>query len=228
MLCRRRFLYLSALLALCPPFAPLRSMLWAGEAEKQRYPLTARVLVEAYWSETIAHRHYLAYSSKALKEKFDNIAYLFSAFAVSEKVHADAYLRLLETLLAPAGEEEVQVSVGSTKENLNRAARKELEKIEQFYPEVLTRLASESHDQAVVNCMYAWKSHRQHEKMIRQIKKYSGLFFSSLAKRIEGMNPNYHVCEICGSLVDEQPAAPCEICNFPLSHYYRLERPAPL
>jgi len=61
--------------------------------------------------------------------------------------------------------------------------------------------------------------------MITDIKKYSGLFFSILAKKIEEMNPNYYVCEICGSTVDEKPETPCEICNYHVSHYQKLDRP---
>jgi len=101
-----------------------------------------------------------------------------------------------------------------------------LEKINEFYPEIIKKLASESHDQSVIHCMYSWKSHEQHEKIITNIKRYSGLFFKPLANKIEGLNPNYYVCEICGSTVDELPEIPCEICNYPVNHYNKLDRPS--
>ena len=105
------------------------------------------------------------------------------------------------------------------------AATKELAKINKFYPDILNKLSSESHDQAVINCMYSWKSHQQHKKMITDIKKYSGIFFNPLAKKIESMKPDYYVCRICGSTKDETPKTPCEICNHPLDHYQKIERP---
>jgi rubrerythrin len=119
----------------------------------------------------------------------------------------------------------IPISIADTKANLNIAALKEMEKIYKFYPEIFKKLSSESHDQAVINCIYSWKSHQQHEKVIKKIKKYSGLFFNPLAKKIERMQPNYYVCKICGSTIDEEPQTPCVICNHPMSHYEKLNRP---
>ena len=39
------------------------------------------------------------------------------------------------------------------------------------------------------------------------------------------MNPDYYVCEICGSTVDDKPKEPCDICNYPLSPYKKLNWP---
>lgn len=115
--------------------------------------------------------------------------------------------------------------VANAKANLNLAAIKELEKINTYYPEVFKKISSESHDQTAVYCMYSWKSHQQHKRMIHDIKRYSGIFFRPLAKKIESMNPNYYVCEICGSTIDEKPTIPCLICNHPLVHYKKIQRP---
>lgn len=46
-----------------------------------------------------------------------------------------------------------------------------MEKIENFYPKIFNNLSSESHDQAVIYCMYSWKSHKQHEDIIKDIIK---------------------------------------------------------
>ena len=73
--------------------------------------------------------------------------------------------------------------------------------------------------------MYAWKSHQQHIQEITKVRKYSKIFFSLVAKEIEGMKFDFHVCEICGSTLDEAPEAPCGICNYPKSHYDKVIRP---
>jgi rubrerythrin len=226
MISRRQLLYFSTLLFFSYPFAKLRCFAGAGDRKGvQRYPLTLDILKKAYWSEMSASRHYVAYCRKAISDNFPNIAYLFSSFSASERIHADNYRKLILSLDSDLKAKEISISVSDTKTNLNTAAKKELKKIKTFYPETFKELSSESHDQAVVKCMYSWKSHQQHEEIIKKIKRYSGIFFGSLASKIEGMNPNYYVCEICGSTRDEAPKTPCEICNRPMSHYKQLKRP---
>jgi len=223
---RRQLLYFSALALCCYPLATLKSLALANNWKKENlYPLTIEILKEAYWAEMIANKHYNEYCQKALSENFPNIAYLFSTLSISEKIHADNYQKLIFSLGAKIETKELCVSLAETKKNLNTAALRELEKINIFYPQIFKKLSSESHDHAVLNCMYSWKSHQQHEKMITDIKKYSGFFFRVLAKKIEKLNPNYFVCEICGSTIDEKPEKPCIICNYPKSHYKNLKRP---
>lgn len=224
---RRQLLYFPALFFICYPIANLNCFVAAGDKKNdKRYLLTIDILKEAYWAEVTASKNYTAYCRRALSENYPNIAYLFYTLSISENIHADNYQKLIIFLGSTLKEKKIPVSVADTKTNLNTAAVKELEKINKFYPNILNRLSSESHDQAVINCMYSYKSHQQHEEMINSIKKYSGLFFKPLAKKIESMEPNYYVCEICGSTIDEKPEKPCEICNRPMSHYIKYERPS--
>ena len=226
MISRRQLLYFSALFSLFYPIANLKSFAVADDVKKNnQYPLTIDILKEAYWAEMIANKHYDGYCQKALSQNYPNIAYLFTSLSISEKIHAENYLKLILSMGATIDEVGISVSVAETKENLNTAATKEMEKINEFYPKIFKKLSPESHDQAVIHCMYSWKSHQQHEKIIKKIKKYSGLFFRPLAKKIERMNPNYYVCEICGSTVDEEPELPCVICNYSMVHYKNIKRP---
>ncbi|MGD8894121.1 MAG: ferritin family protein [Desulfobacterales bacterium] len=226
MISRRQLLYFSALLSFCYPIANLKCFVVAGDKENDsRYPFTINILKQAYWAEMIASKHYDGYCQRALSENYPNIAYLFFALSISEKIHAHNYQKLIVTLNSSLEKKQIPVSIDDTKENLSVAAIKELEKIKEFYPEILNKLSLESYDQAIINCMYSWKSHQQHEEIINDIKRYSGLFFRLLSKKIEGMNPDYYVCEICGSTVNEKPVTPCEICNYPLSRYKKIKRP---
>jgi rubrerythrin len=172
-----------------------------------------------------ANKHYVRYSQKALSEKYPNIAYVFSALSISEKINADNYLRLIASLGSSIKAREIPVSVANTKSNLKFAGIKELEKIKEFYPEIVKKLSSESHDQAIINCMYSWKSHQQHEEIIKAIKKHSGIFFKPLAKKIESMKLNYYVCGICGSTLEQKPSLSCPRCHHPVSHYMNIEIP---
>ena len=226
MISRRQLLHISTLLAVCYPIANFKYFAMADyKIDKRLYPFTKDLLKEAYWEEVIANKHYDGYCQKAISDNYPNIAYLFHSLSISEKIHAENYKQLITLLGSTLEIKEIPINVSDTKKNLNTASIKELEKINKFYPELLKKLSSESHDQAVVNCMYSWKSHQQHEELISDIKKYSGWFFKPLAKKIERMEPNYYVCEICGSTADEKPSIPCEICNYPMYHYKNIERP---
>ncbi|MEK6197528.1 MAG: hypothetical protein N2B58_05075 [Desulfobacterales bacterium] len=175
MLSRRQVLYFSALLAFWGPFARFKSFAANDDRNKyaELYPFTLTSLKDAYRSEMMANRHYLSYCQKALSENYPNIAYLFSSLAVSEKIHADNYLELILSLGSSLESTDFPVSISTTKTNLNTAAIKELDKTNEFYPEIFKKLSTESHDQAIIDCMYSWKSHQQHEVMINKIKKYS-------------------------------------------------------
>ena len=225
MISRRQLLYYSVLFSFFYPIVNFKCFAKAGEKNDNLYQMTIEILKEAYWSEITAKKHYDAYCQKALFENYPNIAFLFSALSNSEKIHAINFKNLMISLDVALGSMDIPIFIADTKKNLNNAAKKELEKINEFYPRIFDKLLSESQDKAILYCMYSWKSHKQHEIMIRDIKKYSGIFFEPLARKIENMNPNYHVCNICGSTVDEMPTLPCEICNYSTAHYQKLERP---
>jgi rubrerythrin len=218
---RRELLYLSASLSLAVPFRALALNVDKNDPSPG-YPNTISILTRAFKFEMIAHRHYIAFVKKALAEKYPNIAYMFQAFSVSEKIHADNYKRIISELGSDVNNGLMAIDVRDTKSNLVNAAEKELEKIKKTYPAFVKNLESESYEDAIINCMYSWKSHRQHEKKVREILKYSGIFFGSVARRIEGLSLDFHVCDICGATIDKAPDTPCDICNRSLSHYKKV------
>ena len=224
---RRTFLYLVAALSFSHPLnVAVASSREKNIAKINNFPITYAVLKAAYESEKVAFEHYVGYSRIAVEEKYPNIAYLFSAFAVSEKIHAANYKRILTALGSELKEPHFEILLSDTKANLTKAAESELKKIKNTYRDFLAQLKEESHDQAVISCMYAWKSHRQHRKQIKEIQKYSKQFFGAVAKKLEGMEFDFHVCEVCGSTMNEEPKTPCDICNYPNSHYQKVNRPA--
>jgi rubrerythrin len=224
---RREFLRISVLSAVLYPMLPA-GLSRAGEeavVKGGRYPVTVEVLCEGYQSEISASRRYRQYCRRALSDEFPNIAYTFAALAVSEEIHANNYSKILNDLGTLIREEKPAISISDTKKNLEDAAHREMEKITKTYPGFLKRMSAESYDRAIVNCMYSLKSHRQHEKEIRLIAKYAGVFFGAVSHEIEKRNLDFHVCKICGSTVDVRPDMPCEICNYPLSYYEKIPRP---
>lgn len=221
---RRDFLYLSAV----SPFI-FRFSAFAAQDEGNKsaiaYPRTIAVLQESFRTEMIAYKHYIVYTSKALSENYPNIAYLFYSFSCSEKIHADNYKRILAALGVVVKPVQIEIEVRDTKSNTQKAAQNELKKIQTTYPDFIREFETESYEEAIVSCMYSLKSHKQHEEKVKEIEKYSGIFFSSLSGKIEGLNLDFHVCKVCGSTIDKVPDLPCVICNKSKSNYQRIERP---
>jgi len=194
--------------------------------ETKALPETVKILKQAFAIEMIAHKRYLAGTDRAISESYPNIAYLFWTFSISEKIHADNYLKLLTSFNETINTSFSDQRARDTKTNLRIAARQELEKIDETYPGYLQALEFEAHDDAITHCMYSWKSHRQHEQKIREIHRYSGMFFGTVAKKIEGLQLDFHVCKVCGSTIDHVPLVACEICNKSKSNYQQIERPS--
>jgi rubrerythrin len=221
---RRKFIYFSAFLSLVYPGIAL-----AAQSKKDNYvtayPKTLYVIKRAFRVEMIAHRNYVGFTGKALQEGYPNIAYLFQAFSVSEKIHAENYKRILAAFGQKAESAEIGINVHDTKSNLRQAARNELDKINITYPEFLNNLEAERCEEAIVNVMYSWKSHQQHEEKVNEILKYSSMFFGSGASEIEGTKLDFHVCDVCGSTIDEPPRSPCIICNRSIANYRKVVRP---
>jgi rubrerythrin len=224
---RRNFLYRMASLSFLYPLSIATASSNEEKLTKnEQFPVTVAVLKTAYEAERVASKNYLRYSRKAIEEKYPNIAYLFTAFSFSEKIHAQNYKRILASMSALTTEPELDFLILDTKANLIKATEGELKKIKKTYPGFLAELKKESHDQAVINCMYSWKSHQQHKRKITEIRKYSEYFFGHVAKKLEELKFDFHVCEICGSTIDEAPKSPCDICNHPNLHYRKVMRPA--
>lgn len=223
---RRKFLAILSSLSLSYPLSVVAASHKNNQEASGEFPITKAVLKIAYEAEKRAHENYVGYSQKAVQEKYPNIAYLFTAFAFSEKIHADNYKRILASMSTETQESKVEVIILDTKANLMKAAEAELIKIQKTYPDLLVKLKTESHDQAVISCMYSWKSHQQHQLKINEIHKYSQYFFDRVAQKIEGLKFDFHICEICGSTIDEAPQTPCNICNMPATYYDKVIRPA--
>ena len=130
---RRQFLsFLCTSLALTAPYSLALS---TNNLEKEnRLPITIGVLKAAYVSEMAAHKHYDGYCRKAVEENYPNLAYLFRAFSVSERIHADNFKNILISFSIRVEEPMFDIQIADTKRNLRNAAKKELIKIKKKQP----------------------------------------------------------------------------------------------
>ena len=198
-----------------------------SKSVREIYPLTISVLKDAYKKEMDAHSSYTAFSRQALKENYPNISYLFTTFAASESIHAGLFKKTLADLgLDLDDDRDRQIEVFTTKKNLRKAAKHELELIKTFYRDAITKIKPEKHETAVRYCRYSWQSHMQHRDRIEDVHRWSGIFFSKVAAKIEGEEMRYLVCHICGSTETVIPPEICPICRQSSIHYKLIERTA--
>jgi rubrerythrin len=197
------------------------------------YPETVQALQERYQDEVEAHVSYNAFSDKALADGYPNSAYLFKSLAASEAIHARNFKRILEALGAEVPREPLQPRpVESTRDNIMHATGVETDEIDHRYPTLLSRITPENHQAAIDNLTWAWEAEKQHRELLGRMQDAAKNWFKFLIAHIEGEYVDYHVCQICGSTLVEQPAEYCPVCGEPAHHYKQIpyvaaERVAP-
>ena len=202
---------------------PARDPLQDGSESTHRR--TGDVVEAAYYGELTAHLHYISFARVARLEGYPNIAYLFSALSVSELIHAERFREVLVGLeRSPEKTRELVLRVASTRENLETAAHREIEKIDLIYPQFVKRLGAGNHAEALLYSGYAWESHKQHRDQIAEIRRWVGTFFDAVARRIEDRDDRYFICVECGSTVNELPEEDCPICRQSADKYREVNR----
>jgi VIT1/CCC1 family predicted Fe2+/Mn2+ transporter/rubrerythrin len=123
--------------------------------------MTARVtsrteanLQVALAGEADANRRYVAYGFQALNEGRPDIAQLFFEAAGAETVHALAHLRTMG-------------AIGTTRENLERAATGEMEEIDVTLPRMISDAEAEGRHDAAASFRLALERERHHRDMFR-------------------------------------------------------------
>jgi rubrerythrin len=219
---RRRMLRGGLALVAASAIAPLR----VGRAAPS-YGATIAAMKEAQAVETRVSQQYFAFGRKALADGYRGVAYLFTAFASSEQVHAANFGQVLARLGVDAATPAAFAGpVGTTRENLIAAAKGEAESIEDMYPKMLERIRAEGHPEALRYVNFAWASERQHHDKIRQIRRYSPTMFELVARHIDAKTGAYFVCQACGSTLNAVPAQSCPVCQAAPKSYRRVEPPA--
>lgn len=194
----------------------------ATAAPDPAYPRTIAALQERYADEVRAHQQYGTYARHALQEGYPNIAHLFRALAASEAVHARNFAELLQQLGAEPVLPQITVEVSSTRRHLRQATDVEAAEIDTEYPAILARIEPEGHQGAIEKITWAWQAERQHRELVIKIRDAASIFFGLLVNRIEGDPSRYHVCQICGSTLNEAPAGQCPICSHSAEHYQEV------
>ena len=163
---------------------------------------TQRNLNLAFAGEAKAHRRLLAFARKADAEGYTDVARLFRAVAYAEAIHADMHLRLLG-----------EAVVRSTEENLQFSFERETTVNEVTYPQFIREAEEEGDRKAAQAFSRARDVEEQH----------AALYKRALGCLLREEPCSYHVCEVCGYVVEGDPPDECPVCGAKRDRFVRID-----
>ncbi len=155
----------------------------------------------AFANESQASQRYRAFSKKARKDGYPNIARLFKLASEVERIHAQKNLNALN-------------QVGTTLENLNSAIVRERNESRTMYPLILKQAVSDNHKAKLII-----------EINIKSKEAHSKLYFAALAALNEGNDltaGELYLCPFCGNILENKPDKNCTICSASTSKFIRF------
>jgi rubrerythrin len=162
-------------------------------------------LQTAYNGESNAHVRYLAFSERAEKEGYGEVASLFRAAAKAEEVHAANHAVVIKNLGGtPLAQIETPV-VASTEQNLEAAIKGESNERDIMYPEFLKQARAEGNRDAVQTFNYAKTAEAEHAKLYSDAVNNLPILKGSKAK-------DYYVCTVCGYTTSQMDFSKCPSC----------------
>ncbi len=178
--------------------------------EKQMAPEEAKAetmtdLQEAFKGETTASAKYAAYSEKAEKEGFHNIALLFRAASTAEKVHANNHKSVMVEYNVAIPEFTPEFTVKSTAENLQDAIDGESYEVATMYPDFLKDAGNSKSQLAQISFNYALEVEKKHQVM------YKNALAALNNNSVNELPQVYYICPTCGNTYDQTPAERCGI-----------------
>jgi len=176
---------------------------------------TEKNLLTAFAGESQARNRYNYFASKAKKEGFVQIAFIFEETASQEKEHAKRLFKLLE-----GGEVEIKAAfpagvIGKNAENLKASAAGENYEWTDMYPSFAKVAREEGFEDIAEIFQSIAVAEKQHEK------RYLGLLANIEAGTVfKKDKPVVWRCRNCGYLHEgmEAPGV-CPACDHPQAHF---------
>jgi len=162
--------------------------------------MTEDNLKAAFAGESQAHMRYMAFSDKAEREGFPNVARLFRAISFAEQVHATGHFRTLS-------------GINATAENLGEAIGGETYEVEEMYPAFMAVAEHQGEKAALRSMTYALEAEKIHAAMYQQARQ------AVEAGRDPSLGTIY-ICEVCGYTVEGEAPDRCPVCNAPKNKFH--------
>ena len=161
---------------------------------------TEQNLRDAFAGESQANRKYLAFSEKADKEGYAQVAKLFRAAAAAETVHAHAHLRTLK-------------GVGSTADNLKEAIAGETHEFKNMYPAMIEDAKAEDQKSALRSFTYA-----------NEVEEVHANLYTKALDNLDTLEAaDYYVCDVCGYTCENEAPDVCPVCKAPQKAFFKVD-----
>jgi rubrerythrin len=161
---------------------------------------TQENLKTAFAGESQANRRYLAFSKKAEKDGYPQIAKLFRAVAEAETIHAHAHLRMMK-------------GIGSTADNLKEAISGETHEFSEMYPKMIEEAAAEGEKAAERIFNYA-----------NEVEKIHANLYQNALNNMDNIpEQDYYVCSVCGYTCENKPPETCPVCNAKAKVFFKVD-----
>lgn len=164
---------------------------------------TENNLKEAFSGESQARNKYTFFSVKAEEEGKPQIAKLFRAAAMAEKIHARNHFKAMN-------------GVESTADNLKAAIQGENYEHSDMYPKFIKDAEEEGKSQALKSFQYANEVEKVHEELYKK-----ALEATESEENME--EENIYVCQVCGNTVLGEAPDKCPICGAPKKKFEKIE-----
>ncbi|MBW1998550.1 MAG: rubrerythrin family protein [Deltaproteobacteria bacterium] len=152
---------------------------------------TEKNLAYAFAAESKASVRNETFARKADAEGYVQIARLFRAVSDAESVHARRYLLLMRG------------KIGSTEENLEKAFQSEIRANVDEYPKIIKEAEMEGEK----NVAKAFSQSRDVEG------RHAELYKKALNDMLADRQTDYHVCQICGYVSEDEAPELCPVCG---------------
>jgi len=162
-------------------------------------------LQEAFNGESNATARYAAFSKKADEEGYKEIALLFKAASLAEKVHAGNHKAVLEDMGVAVTPATIDVKVLSTKENLEAAIKGESYEAATMYPNFLKDANAAGNQLALISLNYAYKTEKKHKEF------YEQALAALISNKANTLPSTYFVCPTCGNTYETAAPKRCGI-----------------
>lgn len=159
----------------------------------------------AFQGESNATAKYAAFSKKAAEEGHKEIALLFKAASLAEKIHAGNHKAVLEEMGVTVDPVVLDIKVNSTKENLEEAIKGETYEATVMYPTFLKEANVAGNQLALISLNYAYKTEKKHK-----------VFYEKALAALNGSTDNtlatiFYICPTCGNTYETTAPKRCGI-----------------
>ncbi len=182
---------------------------------------TEKNLVIAYLAESSAYTRYTFYAQQADKELYYPVGQIFRETAANEMHHGKVFFKFLE-----GGSVEVPMAadagvIGSTAENLEIAAKEEINEGVKLYTSSAEVAEKEGFPEIAAHFRaIAEIENRHHRRFMRYLKQVKD---GTVWKR---KKPVTWQCLVCGyQHKGTEPPKVCPACDHPYQHYMAIDEP---